>query len=405
MASFGTLTILPYFTAFVPDPEHVVLTRKFLEGIERYRRLWPGRVKVLLHPCPQMTGDLDHIKVKPRELSFDLEVFNFDGPGLKEKLAGSGLVMAGPDWRIPNLIELCKELDVPCVNITEYSLQTRLQIAWVTAPRSLRFLRTALWELNQELFTLRTISRSAGVQCNGTPTFGWYRRFSKNPLLYFDTRTEQAMFATPGEMDARARRLREGRPLTLAFSGRLIPMKGAEDLIEVAAQLKRRNFPFRFLIAGEGSSLEAMQARVRREGLHEVHFLGALPFATELVPLVRREVDLFVVCHRQGDPSCTYLETLAAGVPLIGYENEALAGLLKLADVGFGVPLNQPERLAQRIIELSREQILERAHIGLRFARQHAFEKTFERRVEHLVEIADQWHSRGRPSLATPVGA
>jgi glycosyltransferase involved in cell wall biosynthesis len=405
MASFGTLTVLPSFAAFVPDAEHVVLTRKFIAGMERYRRLWPGRVKVVLHPAERVSDDLDHVTVNPRELSFGLEVVRYDSAELKEHLAGSALVLAGPDHRIPRIVELCASLDIPCVNITEYSLYTRLQIAWMHARNPLRFLRTAAWEVNQERLALRTISRSAGVQCNGTPTFGWYRRFSKNPLLYLDTRTEQSMFATSADMEDRARRLQSGRPLTLVFSGRLIPMKGADDLIEVAVQLKRRGFPFRFLIAGDGSSFPGMQRRIEHEGLHEVHLMGSLPFAEELVPMLRREADLFVVCHRQGDPSCTYLETLAAGVPLIGYQNEAFAGLLELADVGFGVPLNQPEKLAQRITELTREQIWQRAQTGLRFAQQHAFEKTFKRRVEHLIEIADRWQLRGRPSLASPVGA
>src|SRR5215211_4623532 len=144
MSSFGTLTVLPYFTAFVPDAEHVVLTRKFVEGMERYRRLWPGRVKVLLHPAEQLSGDVDRLTVRPQDLPFELEVFRFDSPDLKDKLVGSALVLAGPDYRLPNLVDICNSLNVPCVNITEYSLQTRLQIAWVTSGRSMRFLKTAL---------------------------------------------------------------------------------------------------------------------------------------------------------------------------------------------------------------------------------------------------------------------
>jgi len=401
MVSSGTLTVLPYFAAAAPDAEHVVLTRKFIAGMERYCRLWPGRVQVVLHPAEQLSSDLDHVAVKPRDLPFDVAVERFDSPRLKDHLEGSTLVLGGPNHYVPDLVQQCARLDIPCVNITEYSLQTRLQIARIDHPNPLRFMRTALWELNQERLILRSIARAAGVQCNGTPTFAWYRRFSKNPMLYFDTRTELSMFATPAEMEDRARRLREERPLTLAFSGRLIPIKGAEDLIEVASQLKRMGFPFRFLIAGEGSSAPAMRERIEREGLHEVQMLGALSFADELIPLLRREVDLFVVCHRQGDPSCTYLETLAAGVPLVGYRNEAFSGLLELADVGFDVRRDVPEQLARRIVELPRTKILERARTGLRFAREHAFEKTFERRVEHLIEVAERWHGRRRTSFAS----
>ena len=48
----------------------------------------------------------------------------------------------------------------------------------------------------------------------------------------------------------------------------------------------------------------------------EVQFRGNLDFKHRLVPLLQNEIDLFVCPHVQGDPSCTYLETMACGVPL-----------------------------------------------------------------------------------------
>jgi colanic acid/amylovoran biosynthesis glycosyltransferase len=401
MTAFGPLTLLPPLTGYQLDDERVVLTRKFVEGVLRYTRSWPGAVKVVLNPAESMTDDLDHVTVRVRDLPFKVEFCHFGSPALRGKLAGSAVVSGGPDYRMPDLAEVCRSLKVPLVNVTEYSLRTRLQIARMRAPNTARFMRTAAWEFNQERLTLASIARSAGVQCNGTPTFSLYRRFSSNALLYFDTRTEHSMFATPDDMAERARRLYDGRPLTLAFSGRLIPMKGALDLIEVASQLKRCGFPFRFLIAGEGSSADAMRERVAREGLREVEFLGVLPFATGLMPLMRREVDLFVACHRQGDPSCTYLETLAAGVPVVGYRNEAFQGLLDLAEVGFGAPLDRPEKVVQAIVQLSREEIMARAESGLRFAREHSFEKTFERRVSHLANVAERYHVGKKPRHST----
>lgn len=393
MTAVGTLTLLPGLSACVRDDKQIVLTRKFVEGVSLYAKLWPGPVKVVMHPEEKLTSDLDHVAYKPGEHPFTVELCRFDSPALADKLVGSALVLGGHDYRAPNLVDWCERLGIPCVYISEYSLRTRLQIVRLSAPNVLRQLRSSLWEINQERLILRGLRRGAGVQCNGTPTYDFYRRFSPNPLLYFDTRTETTMLASADDMAQRATRLRAGGPLTLAFSGRLIPMKGANDIIEVAAQLKRRGFAFRFLIAGDGTSVPTMKERVAREGLTEVEFLGVLPFVTGLMPLMCREVDLFVACHPQGDPSCTYLETLAAGVPIVGYENEAFAGLLRLGEIGWGAPLNQPERVAQLISALSREQILERSYAGLNFARQHVFESTFERRIEHLLKIVEKWQS------------
>lgn len=39
-------------------------------------------------------------------------------------------------------------------------------------------------------------------------------------------------------------------------------------------------------------------------------------------------------CHRQGDPSCTYLETYACGMPIVGYNNQAHQGILASNNAG-----------------------------------------------------------------------
>jgi glycosyltransferase involved in cell wall biosynthesis len=400
--ALGTLTLLPPIGGVRDTTGRVLITQKFLSGMELYCRLWPGRVRVVLHPQDRASTDLDHVAVHARDLPFELALCRFDGPELAQHLAGSALVLGGPDYRIPNLVSLCRKLGAPCVFVTEYSLRTRFQIGRIGHDDSIvRRVRHAVWEVNQERLILKELTRAAGVQCNGTPTYSLYRHFSKNPLLYFDTRSDETLFATPAEMAQREARLRGSEPLTLAFSGRLIPMKGAEHLLDVAAALKRRKFPFRMLIAGDGSSAPAMRERIVRDGLSEVQLLGVLPFRTGLVPLMREQVDLFVACHRQGDPSCTYLETLAAGVPIAGYTNEAFAGLLGLAEVGVGAPLDRPERLAELIQRTPREELVRYSHAGLRFAREHAFEATFRRRIAHLIGIAEAWQAE-RTTSARP---
>jgi glycosyltransferase involved in cell wall biosynthesis len=104
---------------------------------------------------------------------------------------------------------------------------------------------------------------------------------------------------------------------------------------------------------------------------------------------VRDTVDLFVCCHRQGDPSCTYLETLSAGVPIVGYANEAFEGLVRLGKFGWTVPMNDPARLADEIARLdrSRAELGSAARAAIEFARQHSFEATFQRRVDHLAAV------------------
>ncbi|MEE4298815.1 MAG: glycosyltransferase, partial [Pseudomonadales bacterium] len=154
--------------------------------------------------------------------------------------------------------------------------------------------------------------------------------------------------------------------------------------------LKQRGIAFEFHICGDGSQADFIRQEVQRYGLEgDVVLHGALDFKAELLPLIRNEVDLFVCCHRQGDPSCTYLETMACGVPIVGFLNEAFEGLLELGDFGHGVPIDDVRALADLIVELdhSRNRIAELSRNALAFSREHSFERTFARRIEHMRRI------------------
>jgi len=404
MPNLGQLTLLPLLCGAATEDGRIVVTQKFLDGMERHARHWPGPVKAILEPCEAATHNLDNVAVDPDELPFGLELMPYDAPRLTAEIARSELVLGGPDHRLPQLGALCRAYEVPCVFNTEYTLRTRLQIARIEEPHPLKLLKRSLWEANQERLTVQSLLGVAAVQCNGAPTYRQYRRFASDAFLYFDSRTDLTLFASEDELTARARRLAAGGPLTLAFSGRLHGMKGADHLADIARGLKRRNVPFRLLVAGDGPCAAGLRERIERERLDEVELLGVLDFRTELMPLMRREVDLFVAPHRQGDPSCTYLETFAAGVPVVGYDNEAFAGLLEIApSVGFRAPLGRPDALARCIAELDRRTLIEASHACLRFARQHEFESTFARRVEHLIDVALRERAKVRARNAPPV--
>ena len=197
------------------------------------------------------------------------------------------------------------------------------------------------------------------------------------------------------ENDKLERRLRDmesaTRPLRLVFSGRLNRMKGALDVISVAEALDRKGADFELSICGGGEVEAEMRQRIASSGLtNRVSMKGVLNFSEELVPFVKSNADVFVCCHKQGDPSCTYLETFGCGVPIAGYLNEAFAGLLRHVDAGWGVPLNKPELLADLLIDLSgrRAEISEKARRALAFARENCMETTFERRVDFFKQCA-----------------
>jgi glycosyltransferase involved in cell wall biosynthesis len=171
------------------------------------------------------------------------------------------------------------------------------------------------------------------------------------------------------------------------FSGRLIRMKGADHLPLVAAELNRRQIPFEMTICGDGVLADSMRQQIASLGLSScVRMPGVLDFATELVPFVKRKDDVFVCCHRQGDPSCTYIETMSCGVPIVGYENEALGGMLRRVPAGIGVPMDDVAALADALARLhaDRATLAAMSRRALEFAAENTFEETVRKRMEHL---------------------
>jgi glycosyltransferase involved in cell wall biosynthesis len=365
----------------------VVLTRKFLEGAEEYLRYWPGPMTVLAEADATVSDNLDNIRFDVSQLPFKLKLVNFAELDGEAELTGAAIVLASAGHQQNHVASLCNRIGVPCVYVTEYSLRTRQQVVDAGTRNWLLRLRRRFWERGQERRQRAAIAVAQGVQCNGTPTFEAYRGVNSNALLFFDTRVTQEMLATSEEVDRRLAGCMSGRPLRLLFSGRLIAMKGADDLVLVAKHLKELGVAFELTICGDGELADRMKASIVAHDLsRQVRLAGVLDFHRELVPKVKHETDVFVCCHRQGDPSCTYLETMGCGVPIVGYDNEAFAGVVAASGSGWSVPMNQPRLLARRIQELDmdRLQIAQVSRKSLAFAAQHSFEATFRKRIEHL---------------------
>jgi glycosyltransferase involved in cell wall biosynthesis len=289
------------------------------------------------------------------------------------------------------IARLCSANGVPYVYISEYSLKTRWQIVDATVSNPIKRLRRRFWELGQERKRAKALSGAAGLQANGIPTYDDYKAICPEALLFFDTRVTAGMLAT--EDQVRRKAVAAGRPLKLMFSGRLVRMKGVMDLIAVAKELRRLHIDFHLSICGAGDLSGRLDQAIRTEDLtRHVTLEGALDFADELVPLSKGSIDLFVCCHPQGDPSCTYLETMSCGVPIVGYANDAFAGLVRYSGAGWLTPLNRPDLLAAEIQRISQTPgaILEMALRSLQFAAEHTFEREFAKRMNQLQTVADR---------------
>lgn len=388
-ATPGPMVLVPSLDAFPTAPDRVLLTRKFVDGAAAYAARWPGPLVVLFARAPAPTANLDNHDYRLADLPFEIRWRPESPADLARVVRDAALIAPALYFRDLQWPALARAAGVPVVYTSEYSLRTRLQIVRAETANPLLRARRSLWNRRLERRYLAAVRDAAGIQCNGTPTFDAYRNASPRPLLFFDTRVTRDMLLTPDRLDARLAHLRTGAPLRLAFSGRLAPMKGADHLPRLAAALARRGVDFTLDICGSGPLEAAMRAAVERDGLSpRVRFRGVLDFASQLVPFIASAVDLFVCCHRQGDPSCTYLETMSCGVPIVGYDNEAFVGVQRASRSGWTTPMDDPDALADSIARLAsrRDEIAEHARLALEFATQHTFERTMDARVAHLLE-------------------
>lgn len=380
------LLIVPHLRAHRAASGNLVSTQKFLEGTAEYAAHWPGKVTVAVVVEPEPDNNLDHREVRPGDWDFEVVEQPTDASKLVERMREAALVLLSP-----SLSHLAIEHGLPYVLVTENTLRTRCQMVMTTTRQVFRRVKRLLWEMLGEWRIRKGVAAAAGVQCNGFPTYEAYRRLNASSLLFFDTRVTSDDVIDPDVLNNRLLRMAENGPLRLLFSGRLIGIKGVDHLPQIADELRKRSVPFTMEICGGGDRAASIAERVKELGLSDcVTLRGVLDFSSALLPLVRESTDVFVCPHLQGDPSCTYLETMACGVPIVGYANEAWEPLAKLSEGGWQTPMKDPKALAARIAQLhqQREQIATASLAARAFAVQHTFEVTFQRRVEHLIKAA-----------------
>jgi glycosyltransferase involved in cell wall biosynthesis len=386
------LTILQPLQAKRLPNGQVLLTRKFIEATEKFQCFWPGSITVLMEETDQETDNLDKKIFNFNKLPFKLEIVSFKTITADTFRNQTSLVLAMADCQQNHISKVCREAGIPCIYISEYTLKTRKQIVAAVHPNNpLRIFRQNLWEEAQERKQQQAIKLANGLQCNGTPTYEAYRSLNPNTMLFFDTRITEDMLATVEDIEKRTRSLYENTPLKLVFSGRLNRMKGAHYLLDVAQELERLGIEFELFISGAGQLEESMHQRIAASGLgNRVKMMGVPDFNTVFFPFVKANIDLFVCCHPQGDPSCTYIETMSCGVPIVGFANEAFVGIVEQSKSGWLVEMNRPDLLAKKVAELSRnrKEIEAMSFKALEFARKHTFDLTFKARAKHMEQIA-----------------
>ncbi|MDF3606742.1 glycosyltransferase [Paracoccus sp. DMF-8] len=379
--------VLTLFTAATASGEgdSYRLNDRFVEGMRQHLRDWPGPVRVVMRDSGP--GEYPGSRLHPvATLDYAVVLLPPGVPLESALVAEPGVVMADAD--LPDHLPLARaarRLGLGVVFGVEQTLQTRLRAVMHNRSKSLgRRLWSAGWNLRQEYRLRRALRDADGVQLNGYPVSREYACLNRNAMRFLDNRMRRDMLADHADLAARRAYLTGGGPLRLVHSGRLEPWLGAQNLIPLADALRSRAIPFTLVIEGRGSLSDHIRDQIAARGLGDhVTLPGLVPFERVLVPMFRRQADLLISCRVQAEPSGVFVEAMASGLPVLGYENLMLSPLIRDSGGGWTVPMDDLAGMVQVIdgLNRNRRRLTERSEAALDYARRHDFETEFRART------------------------
>lgn len=386
----------------------LLVDRKFHTGMHEYLR----QLDVpLLSIHPEMPADqnagtiMDAIEVPEREIGYRLltvaDASGVLGPRDRQQVGAAlreaRLVYGGG----LGTLGVATGMGVPVVGMLEYNLKTTIVFATAGVANPLRrTLKVAGAVRYYAKNVAPLMRRSTLLHCNGYPVYEEAAWLNPRRLLYLDSRMRKEMVISEEELEARLR-ARPSRTLRLLFSGRFELAKGVLETIRVAAECQKQGLDFELHLYGHGSQRAEMDRVIKQNGLEaKVVVHEPVPFP-ELVEIARG-FDVFICCHTQDDPSCTYIESLGCGLPIAGYANAMWRSMHTDCRAGVATP-QDASALATELVRLVRDhnRLDAVSRTARTFALQHTFEREFTRRTDSLKDL----YYAGARRVAEPVRA
>ena len=189
----------------------------------------------------------------------------------------------------------------------------------------------------------------------------------------------------------------EARPSGTRFlsTGRLVPFKGFDILIDACAKLQNRALDFACEIIGDGPLRADLEERVVKQNLRErIHFAGEQSQKYVLTAL--RNCDVFVLASNIDERGASDIfptviaEAMASGKPVISTTVAGIPELVVNGQTGLLVPPRDAEALAHAMERLADDENL-RNDFGragrIRIEQEFTIEKTIEPLLERFAAL------------------
>ncbi|HSZ57244.1 MAG TPA: glycosyltransferase family 4 protein [Tepidisphaeraceae bacterium] len=211
---------------------------------------------------------------------------------------------------------------------------------------------------------------------------------------------ETKPFLDPPVARAEVRRqlgLREN-DIVIGAIARLFYLKGHDDLLELAPELRRRFADVRFLWVGDGLLREQFEERMKQMGLRERFVLtGVVPPGR--IPELTGAMDILVHPSRREGLARALPQGSLAGKPVVTYDVDGNREALIEGKTGFAVPAFDKQRLAAAIEKLLADPAL-RQRMG-EAGREFALSR-FDAQV--MVQALERIYQQARSLSPSPSG-
>lgn len=148
---------------------------------------------------------------------------------------------------------------------------------------------------------------------------------------------------------------REGE-IILGNAGRLSEEKGQIFLIQLAEILKKHKIKFRILIAGTGKLNGYLKKQAKQHKVHkDVLLLGFV----DNVDQFYRDIDIFLLTSLFEGFGYVMVEAMAEKKPVIAFDIRSSAEVVDDGKTGFLVPRGNVEAMAEKVIELAKNNTLQ----------------------------------------------
>lgn len=237
------------------------MPEKLRTGLNAYCARWPGEVVLITSKAPPSNASsLGMVSASTDDLPFLVQSTNDIADAARR--VKPDLTVLPLDVRSTSVRGAVRR----AVVTVEHSAASRCRMAAVDSTRRDRVRIWSGWAGLEVKFT-KLLKSADGVQFNGWPSYLEYGRRVRNSMVFFDTRLESV------DLPPVARLRKSGR-LRLAFSGRLIPIKGAVDAAQAASRIWEAGLLERFDIFGSGPQ----EAEMRKVAPPGTIFHGSVPF-------------------------------------------------------------------------------------------------------------------------------